>query len=62
MKVRVDDEQCKGHGFCCDTAPTVFKLNSWGYADVLVDVVPDDVVDAVRLAMRRCPEKAITEI
>ena len=51
---------CRGHGVCCTLCPEVFDLGDDGYASVLVDVVPAEHEDAVRSAVTRCPERAIT--
>jgi ferredoxin len=60
MKVAVDDDLCRGHGVCCTLCPEVFDLGDDGYASVLVDVVPAELEGAVRSAVTRCPERAIT--
>ena len=60
MRVAVDDDVCRGHGVCCTLCPEVFDLGDDGYASVLVDVVPAEHEDAVRSAVTRCPERAIT--
>ena len=60
MRVRIDDERCKGHGMCCGLCPEVFELTDNGYARVLVDDVPADKQDVVRTAESQCPEGAIS--
>ena len=60
MKVTVDDERCRGHGVCCSICPEVFELNDAGYSEVQVDEVPAELEAAVRDAVERCPERAIT--
>ncbi|NLV80093.1 MAG: ferredoxin [Rhodococcus sp.] len=59
MKVRVDDDACRGHGVCLATCPEVFDLSDGGYAVVTVDEVPTEHADAVRDAASNCPERAI---
>lgn len=60
MRVTVDEDLCRGHGVCCTLCPDVFVLSDDGYASVLVDEVPAQHEDAVRSAVVRCPERAIS--
>lgn len=59
MKADVDDGRCRGHGVCTTICPQVFVLTDDGYAEVIVDQVPDDLADSVREAAQACPENAI---
>ncbi|MBA9005351.1 ferredoxin [Thermomonospora cellulosilytica] len=61
MKVTVDEDRCRGHGVCCALCPEVFDLSDDGYAVVLTPEVPAEFEEAVRTAVRQCPERAITE-
>jgi ferredoxin len=60
MNVTVDDDRCGGHGVCVSICPEVFALTDDGYARVLVSEVPPEHEEAVRTAVKRCPERAIT--
>ncbi|WP_167101074.1 ferredoxin [Mycobacterium sp. DL592] len=60
MKAHVDDSRCRGHGVCTTVCPQVFALTDDGYAEVIVDAVPDDLADSAREAAAACPENAIT--
>ncbi|HET6951780.1 MAG TPA: ferredoxin [Acidimicrobiales bacterium] len=60
MKVTVDDDQCCGHAVCWGLCPEVFDLSDDGFAVVQVSEVPPEHEDAVRKAVRQCPERAIT--
>jgi ferredoxin len=60
MKVSVDDDRCAGHGVCCALCPAVFALTDDGFAIVRAEEVPDEHIDAVREAVKSCPERAIT--
>ena len=60
MRVRIDDDRCKGHGMCCGSCPEVFELTDAGYARVLVIEVPEEQQDGVRTAQSQCPEGAIS--
>jgi ferredoxin len=57
MKVSVTDE-CIACGLCVDTCPEVFEMGDQ-FAEVLVDGVPEDLVENVRLAAEDCPTEAI---
>ena len=61
MKVAVDKDLCVGHGRCYDVAPELFEDDEDGYAIVRGDgVVPHERAEAARLAVRLCPERAVT--
>ena len=60
MKATVDDSRCRGHGVCTTICPAVFALNDDGYAEVIVDAVPEGLADSAREAASACPENAIT--
>jgi ferredoxin len=61
VKVSVDKELCIGHGRCYDVAPELFEDDEEGYAVVRGDgSVPPDQADTARLAVRLCPERAVT--
>jgi ferredoxin len=60
MKVRVDEDRCRGHGMCVSACPKIFAIGEDGYAITLVSEVPAQLHDAARLAVVQCPEGAIT--
>ena len=61
MKVKVDPSICQGHGMCYLYCPDIFQLSDEdGHAYVLSEDVPEGLVDAVELAVRSCPEQAIS--
>jgi ferredoxin len=60
MRVTVDADVCGGHGACLSTAPEVFRLTDDGFAEVIVEVVPDELQAAVEQAALHCPTKAIS--
>ena len=62
MKVKVDNEKCFGCGACPSLAPEVFEFNDDGYAQVIVDEVPEDKKEEVQEAIDNCPAGAIEEI
>ena len=60
MKVTVDDDVCGGHGVCASLCPAVFEIDDdYGFATVVVDLVPEQAEESVREAALRCPSHAI---
>jgi ferredoxin len=65
MRVRIDPDQCEGHGRCAITAPEVFRIDSDGWGQVVQQEVPDDAAELrakVDRAIRLCPKQAIAWI
>jgi len=60
VKVAVDDDCCRGHAVCCSLCPEVFALSDDGYSVPKMSEVPTEFEEAVRSAVRGCPEGAIT--
>jgi ferredoxin len=60
MRVRVDDDRCRGHGTCCGLCPQVFQLTDKGYAVTAETEVPVRYHILVREAVAECPEGAIS--
>ena len=61
MKIRIDEQQCTGHGRCYRLAPDLLTYDDEGYVSIrgsAIDV-PDDQVAAAREAASSCPEQAI---
>ncbi len=61
MRVVIDPLLCQGHAQCVLNLPELFaldELESHGY--VLLDPVPDDLVDEARWIVGGCPERAIS--
>jgi len=61
VKVRVDEDRCRGHGMCTTLCPDVFVINNDGYSEVIVPEVPAGQEDSAREAIECCPEQAISE-
>lgn len=61
MKVKVDYDECDGHGVCADTCPEVFAL---GDDDDEVTLLTDEPDEALRASVERavalCPKAAIS--
>ena len=60
MKAAVDADVCAGFAHCWALCPEVFELTDAGYAAVIVDEVPPELEDTVRIAAQNCPTRAIT--
>ena len=62
MKVKVDEDRCRGHGMCLTFCPEVFEITDDGWAVADPGEVPAELAGAVREAVENCPERAISEI
>jgi ferredoxin len=60
MKASVDSDRCAGHGDCVSICPEVFNWTADGYAEVVLDEIPDRYHDLVVKAVQDCPEHAIS--
>jgi ferredoxin len=62
MRIVVDHERCQGHGRCYDLASELFGADDDGHVVVLVPDgrVPTDAERAAVLAVRNCPERALS--
>jgi ferredoxin len=61
MKVKVDEDRCRGHGMCLTLCPDVFQMTDDGYAVADPSEVPDGLESAAQDAIANCPEQAISE-
>ena len=59
MRIRVDLDLCQGHGVCCEEAPEVFEMDG-DHVRILQLEPPEDQRDAVRLAVKYCPTRALS--
>ena len=61
MRVKVDGDLCQGHNRCIATAPELFEADDLGYSHEKNEgLVPKELEEKARLAVRNCPELAIT--
>ena len=58
--MKVDGDLCQGHNRCRALAPQIFEVDELGYSVVIVDEVPPELEDRALLAVRNCPERAIS--
>lgn len=57
MRVEVT-EDCIACNLCVDACPEVFEMGD-EFAEVIVDVVPEEAEESVRQAAEDCPSEAI---
>lgn len=60
MRIRVDVDACVGGGQCVVAASDVFDQDDDGLVLVLQSTPDESRADAVRMAARLCPARAIT--
>lgn len=64
MRLTIDDALCSGHGRCWKYAPDVFPLDDEGFnalRGTQIEVAADQV-EAASMAMKACPERAISRV
>jgi ferredoxin len=61
MKVKVDEDRCRGHGMCLTLCPDVFQMTDDGYSVADPSEVPAGLETAAKDAIDNCPEQAISE-
>ncbi|MGI8491184.1 MAG: ferredoxin [Acidimicrobiales bacterium] len=59
-RISIDAATCTGHGRCYSLAPELFDADDRGYGVVTSPDVPDELVSRAELALRNCPEGAIS--
>lgn len=60
LPVQVDLERCVGHARCMAVAPDAFDYNEETDQAVVLPEAADADADQLELAVRSCPERAIT--
>ena len=62
MKVNIIKDKCIGCGNCVAlTEGQIFDFNDEGLAEVIVDIVPEDMEETAKDAINQCPTEAIIE-
>jgi ferredoxin len=56
----LDEDLCQGHAMCELEAPDVFTVPKRGVVQILDPEPPDELRDAVELAVDMCPTRAIS--
>jgi ferredoxin len=59
-RVVLDEDLCQGHAMCELEAPDVFTVPKRGVVQILDSEPPDELRDAVELAVDMCPTRAIS--
>ena len=59
MKLKINKDKCIGCGACQALVPDVFEINDEGVAEVIVEVVPENLEEEVKDASESCPVNAI---
>ena len=61
MRVRVDGAKCQGHNRGISVAVELFDVDDYGYSHERNDgVVPPELEKKAKLAVKNCPELAIS--
>ena len=60
MRVRVDRDLCESNGECVRIAPEVFELGDDDRLRILLERPSAALRERVELAVRRCPEQALS--
>ena len=58
--VDADLDLCQGHAMCELEAPDVFRVPKRGVVEILDSEPPDELRDAVEMAVDMCPTRALS--
>ncbi|MGE2834344.1 ferredoxin [Mycobacterium sp. SMC-4] len=61
-RVELDEDLCQGHAMCELEAPDVFSVPKRGVVEITDPEPPDELREAVELAVEMCPTRALTII
>jgi ferredoxin len=59
MKVVADYDACEANAVCAGLVPEVFEVDDDDNLNIMVDEVPDRLLEGVRHAVRSCPKAAL---
>lgn len=59
MKACVDRDTCIGCGLCEAICPGVFRMDDEGISEVIVDDIPESLLESAQDAESQCPVGAI---
>jgi ferredoxin len=59
VKVAADWDACEANAVCAGLVPEVFEVDDEDNLNILVDEIPENLVDGVRHAVRSCPKAAL---
>jgi len=60
VRIVVDRDLCQGHAACEGEAPEVFSVSKQGDLTIVQPEPPEELWDAVRLAVKYCPTHALS--
>jgi ferredoxin len=60
MKVHIDPAKCCGHAACVLVCESVFSTDDNGFGIVLDVSPPESLRTTIEMAVRNCPERAIS--
>jgi ferredoxin len=60
VKVSVDRDRCITSGMCTSIAPEIFQIGDDGKLSILMEDLPDDLVDKADSAVLCCPVEALS--
>ena len=60
VRIVVARDLCQGHAACEGEAPEVFSVSKKGDLTILQPEPPEELWDAVRLAVKYCPTHALS--
>jgi ferredoxin len=59
MKVVPDYDACEANAVCAGLVPEVFEVDDADNLNILVDEIPERLVEGVRHAVQSCPKAAL---
>jgi ferredoxin len=62
MLIKVDWDLCEANAVCMRAAPEAFRVDDADNLHVLVERPEGEVLEKVKVAVRRCPKRALTLI
>ena len=60
VRVVVDRDACEANAVCVGLVPEVFEVDDDDVLHIKLDVIPANLADSVRHAVRSCPKAALT--
>lgn len=60
MKILVNWDRCEANAVCMRVAPDAFRVDDKDTMQVLVERPEGELLDKVKVAVRRCPKRALS--
>jgi ferredoxin len=60
VRVIVDRDDCEANAICAGLVPEVFEVDDDDVLRIKLDVIPANLADSVRYAVRSCPKAALS--